>query len=289
MNERASVAVPVADLYSEPVQEEGLRVTQVLYGESLLVMDQRGDFLFVEAEEQPRFKEGRWGGYEGWIRAAYVMTHAVDLPLGLVEETTLVTTEEGEPLVTLPMGAKVAIVEEHGVFLTVRLLIGQHGLLRRHSVRSPTTRQDRQAVLEMAKRFLGVPYLWGGRSIPVRDWTEVRMGLDCSGFVNLLFRLCGFIVPRDAKDQYLFSKKIPLNSIRPADLIFLWDEKSEKVNHVMLYLGEDVAIEARGEGRKVEIVTLRERLGSSVHGLDRIEVVLQGKKVCAGSLIKDEG
>ncbi len=84
------------------------------------------------------------------------------------------------------------------------------------------------AIIKEAKRFLGVPYLWGGIS---------PFGFDCSGFVRTIFRTFNFELPRDSKDQYKIGQKITYKNIKPADLLFF-------KGHVALALGEDKFIHA---------------------------------------------
>jgi cell wall-associated NlpC family hydrolase len=68
-------------------------------------------------------------------------------------------------------------------------------------------------VLDVARRFVGVRYLWGGTS----EW-----GVDCSGLVHLAFRTAGARVPRDACDQHSWdgTRPVPLDDVQPGDLYF---------------------------------------------------------------------
>jgi gamma-D-glutamyl-L-lysine dipeptidyl-peptidase len=66
-------------------------------------------------------------------------------------------------------------------------------------------------LLDIAKRFIGVPYLWGGRSY---------FGVDCSGFVHVLMKYFGAQISRKTKDQKNFGMKITKGAIEPGDLLF---------------------------------------------------------------------
>ena len=66
-------------------------------------------------------------------------------------------------------------------------------------------------LLEIANRFIGVPYLWGGRSY---------FGVDCSGFVHVLLKYFGAQISRKTKDQRNFGMKITKGDILPGDLLF---------------------------------------------------------------------
>ena len=91
-----------------------------------------------------------------------------------------------------------------------------------------------------AMQFYKSPYLWGGKSF---------MGIDCSGFTQVIYFLCGMTIPRDASEQEKIGKQISfISSAKTGDLIFFQNDNS-KINHVGIYLGRDKIIHASGEIR----------------------------------------
>ena len=95
--------------------------------------------------------------------------------------------------------------------------------------------------------FMNAPYLWGGRSM---------FGVDCSGFNQLVFKIVGKKLPRDASQQAVLGEKIP--SIAQAlcgDLAFFHD-KNGRITHTGLILDNQTIIHASG---KVRIDTLDEK------------------------------
>ncbi|RXR23643.1 NlpC/P60 family protein [Oerskovia turbata] len=98
------------------------------------------------------------------------------------------------------------------------------------------------AVLETAKQYLGVPYVWGGESL-------AEGGLDCSGLVQLVFGAHGVDLPRVAKDQMRQGTEVAsLAQAQPGDLIVQRGGK-----HIGIYLGDGQMIHAPKPGRTVEI------------------------------------
>ncbi|MDF2848152.1 MAG: NlpC/P60 family protein [Oerskovia sp.] len=98
------------------------------------------------------------------------------------------------------------------------------------------------AILDTARQYLGVPYVWGGESL-------AEGGLDCSGLVQLVFGAHGVDLPRVAKDQMRQGTEVAsLAQAQPGDLIVQRGGK-----HIGIYLGDGQMIHAPKPGRTVEI------------------------------------
>jgi len=95
----------------------------------------------------------------------------------------------------------------------------------------------RQLILETAKTFVGVPYLWAGTSIK---------GVDCSGFAKTVYFLNGYMLLRNASQQFKTGEPVDvsegLGKLQPADLVFFGteatDEKPVRITHVAIYMGD---------------------------------------------------
>lgn len=99
---------------------------------------------------------------------------------------------------------------------------------------------NKSAIVEKAFLFLNVPYLWGGKS---------SFGIDCSGFTQTVYKLCGYNLFRDAKEQATQGQA--LNSIEESeagDLAF-FDNQEGKIIHVGIILKNHTIIHAHGKVR----------------------------------------
>ena len=107
----------------------------------------------------------------------------------------------------------------------------------------------------IARKFLGVPYVYGGAT---------PTGFDCSGLVQYTFRELGIEVPRTTSEQFTTAWPTDLAQLQSGDLLF-FRLNSKVVSHVAIYFGDQQFIHAPATGRAVSISSLnnpfwRERL-----------------------------
>jgi len=102
-----------------------------------------------------------------------------------------------------------------------------------------------EEAVRLARRQLGVPYVWGGSS---------PAGFDCSGLVSWVYGRLGVALPHNAAALYGVGRPVPLTAMRPGDLVFF-----PGLGHVGLYIGSGRMIHAPQSGRDVEIEALDNR------------------------------
>jgi cell wall-associated NlpC family hydrolase len=194
------VVVGLAPMRKEPSHQSTL-VTEALHGERVTV---------YETDE-----EGwAWGqlaadGYVGWLPAAALLTPGPAPTHRVAALRTLVFPGPSiklPPADALPLGAGVAVVREQDSFAVT----ASGGYMpSRHLQPLASAEADHVAI---AERFLGVPYLWGGKS---------SLGVDCSGLVQVALSACGVPCPRDSDMQEAaFTSSVALDDLRRGDLVF---------------------------------------------------------------------
>jgi hypothetical protein len=103
----------------------------------------------------------------------------------------------------------------------------------------PVSSSIELTIVDQAKELLNVPYLWGGKSI---------FGIDCSGFVQLIFRLNGFNLPRDAYQQAEIGELIEFEDSNLGDIAY-FENSSGKIIHVGIVIEKNKIIHASGRVR----------------------------------------
>ncbi len=274
---RFTVGVPVADLWSKPKTarraavklDDDTHLSQLLYGETVTVLEAKGDWVRVLADEQDSFVPGGvWQGYPGWLRAdALISTppHRADT----VVRVRQALLQRGEDLLTLSVGTRLEKVSEAGGRAFVRLLDDTTAEIPAdalYSAPAVPTAASRAEIIRTAELFLGTSYYWGGRSGVQAD---PKIGVDCSGLVSLAYRIHGRDVPRDSHEQKLHARPVRGSELLAGDLIFLTDDEAgERITHVMIFTGGDGLIESRKSSGRVLRTTFLERFGQPLSAIE---------------------
>jgi hypothetical protein len=106
----------------------------------------------------------------------------------------------------------------------------------------------RSELVKTAKRFIGIPYRWGG--------TTADNGFDCSGLTMVSYRLNGLNLPRVSRNQFQAGKWVSKKKLLPGDLVFFATKGGKRVTHVGMYIGDGNFIHAPRTGKNVRIEKL---------------------------------
>lgn len=286
----ARVAVAVADLRKEPISTPAERghdpseESQLLYGELVSVLEEKNGWARVSAPQQMEFTHtNRWEGYPGWVEsAALVPAPEKWNPTAVLRAKWVSVREQPNPEsparlklsagTRLPLAATPTLPhpEPQNGWWQILLLDGATGWVQAEDLLTQKALSDlqdkpaqwRASVVSAARLFIGDPYYWGGRSsYDPGASAPPHTGVDCSGLVGLAYQAGGSTIPRDSHEQWMNARKIRREELQPADLIFLFDpNQSDRVNHVMLYVGNGKAIEGPGTSEAIREIDLDERL-----------------------------
>lgn len=207
------------------------QVSQLLFGEAYQVLEERAKWLRIR---------NSFDRYEGWIdkNQHFEITES---EFKSCSKTDVTSAE----LVSLLRNTKT------GAFSPIVLGSTLHNLQQSKTQFSTESHEflgdarsyikaDRSKLVEDAHVYLNAPYLWGGRS---------PFGIDCSGFTQLVYKLNGFALPRDAKDQAKEGVTLSfIEEAEPGDLAF-FDNQEGNIIHVGILLGDNYIIHASGKVR----------------------------------------
>lgn len=202
------VATPTAPLRRTPSAEAALE-TEALRGERVRVFETTADgWSWVQLAADR---------YVGWMPRGALADLGAE-PTHRVSALRTFTFAEPDiksrPLVALPLGAAVTVVGEAEDRNARYALIEPAGaVVMQHLVPLDERAADWTAV---AERFVGTPYLWGGKT---------GLGIDCSGLVQIALEACGITAPRDSDMQEAsLGALLPLDAgippLRRGDLVF---------------------------------------------------------------------
>jgi hypothetical protein len=220
------VIEPVADLRRAPSHEARLD-TQALLGERVIV--------YETTEEGWAWGQLEADHYVGWLSANALArpgpspTHKVAALRTLAFAAPDIKTP---PLCGLPLGAALAVVRQDDRFAVIAA--NWHIPLVHLT---PIDAKERDFVA-VAEKFLGTPYLWGGKT---------SLGLDCSGLVQIALQAAGIPCPRDTDlQEQALGARLAFSDLRRGDLIF-WK------GHVAIARDSDALIHANGFHMSVTI------------------------------------
>lgn len=106
----------------------------------------------------------------------------------------------------------------------------------------------RDELVKTVRRFLGVPYRWGGE--------DRNNGFDCSGLTMVSYRLNGLNLPRNSRMQFKAGRYVAKKNLQKGDLVFFATKGGKRVTHVGMYVGNGKFIHAPRTGKTVRVASL---------------------------------
>ncbi|MGZ4160675.1 MAG: C40 family peptidase, partial [Neobacillus sp.] len=199
--------------------EQNLVQTQVLFGQEVLLIEEKDNWAQIIIPDQPTSKDER--GYPGWVPKSQLVCCAEEWrfqkrPIAVVTSPKAnLFTESLQFLMELSFQTNLPFLNEHDGKVYVKTPTGT-GVLDLVDVvvfnsTGEILRGNGINLVSTGEQFLHLPYLWGGVS---------SYGFDCSGFCYTVYKANGYLIPRDARDQADSGFEVNLSDIMPGDLIF---------------------------------------------------------------------
>ncbi|MEW7278894.1 C40 family peptidase [Aquimarina sp. 2201CG1-2-11] len=212
----------IVPLRLEP-QDPSEMVSQVLYGEHFKVLEKRKKWSRIRLA---------FDQYEGWIDnkqySEITENQYKDFdksPLDLVGDIAEFVSCENNQLMVVSLGASLKAL---------------HYFNHQYEGSRITQKLGKNNIINTALLFLNAPYLWGGKTV---------FGIDCSGFTQIVYKLNGYAILRDASQQATMGEPLSfIEESEPGDLAF-FDNEEGRITHVGIMMKDNYVIHAHGKVR----------------------------------------
>jgi hypothetical protein len=223
--------VSLAALRKEPSHTSEM-VSQLLFGEHFTITDSITNDTWAKIKNS-------FDGYEGWLhkkqffcisKNSFVKLENSDLNIAVEMQSALVMEPE-KTVIPILAGSHLPNIHKGKLTLEEKIYFFKG------KCRMLGNTPSRKKIIETAFEFLHAPYLWGGRS---------EFGIDCSGFSQMVYKLNGVSIPRDAYQQAELGIELDfLEAAEPGDLAF-FDNEQGKITHVGMIMSPESIIHASG-------------------------------------------
>jgi len=205
-------------------------ISQVLFGEYFKVLEIRKKWSKIRLA---------FDNYEGWVdnkqfeeisEDTYFEIHNSDT--NLAAELIDFTTDENQNFLTIPVGANLPFYSNQNLVLNTTNYHYEGEVFSEN--------KSKEYLIEIAYKYLNTPYLWGGKT---------PFGIDCSGFTQMVYKLCGYKLLRDASQQATQGEVLSfIEESEPGDLAF-FDNNEGEITHVGIIMKDNYIIHAHGKVR----------------------------------------
>ena len=196
-------------------------VTQLIYGDLVSIIEEKENWTKIKSD---------FDNYVGWIDSNQYQK------LDEVQKKYFEKQSYSSDLVEFIENEKNQLIT-----ITIGSVISRSNLLNhKFEGNHITGKQNRESIVKTALLYLNTPYLWGGKT---------PFGIDCSGYTQMVYKINGYRLLRDAKDQASQGETLSfIEESQQGDLAFFHNE-SDEIVHVGIILKENYIIHACGKVR----------------------------------------
>lgn len=220
--------ISIIPVRKEP-SEKSEQVTQILFGETFEILEKQLKWSYIRLT---------FDKYEGWIDNKMITPLAPKSFNEMINRSSYITKQYTETIqhvdkneiINLPPGCTLPNFNAENNHFFIHK---SNYLLKNNPSKHPD-------INDLCKMFLNAPYLWGGKN---------PLGIDCSGFVQVIYKILGIKLPRDAGMQVALGQTINfIGEVTTGDLAFFDDEEGTII-HMGIILNKEEIIHASGKVR----------------------------------------
>lgn len=217
----------IVSVRAEPAHRAEM-VSQLLFGESFTILESQNEWLKIQIA---------YDGYEGWIHNKQQLEIGLPDFNELQKSNNFLTFDLVQILLNHQSIYSIVLGSTLPWFRSGSCRTGDQSFKFDGNARQPEIGLGTKALVENAFMYLNAPYLWGGRS---------PFGIDCSGLTQMVYKLSGVQLKRDAWMQAEQGQGIHLlDETQPGDLAF-FDNEEGKITHVGILISKNRIIHASG-------------------------------------------
>jgi len=215
---------------SEPSDKSEL-ITELFFGECYTILSRQGNWLLVQ---------NALDLYEGWIDVKQHLPVTAEYFSAWKNQAHPRTLDIVQTVSNATIRIPVLLGSTLPFFDGLNIQLGDQKYLFNGRASNLNLPVKENFLKKITLTFFKAPYVWGGRSV---------FGVDCSGFVQQVYGICGYQLPRDAWQQISHGQEVHFaTQTKPGDLAF-FDNAEGRIVHVGLMLEENRIIHASGEVR----------------------------------------
>ncbi|TDD76916.1 C40 family peptidase [Flavobacterium caseinilyticum] len=203
-------------------------VSQVLFGEHFEILEQLKQWSKIKMQ---------YDGYEGWIDSKQLQMISEASFYQLSDEAIILNadlieyiTGPNNVLIPIPLASSVSFINHNDINISNFDFEGT----------KTSGEKTKENLINTAFMYLNAPYLWGGKT---------PFGIDCSGFTQMVYKLNGYKLLRDASQQSAQGEALSfIEESEPGDLAF-FDNEEGNIIHVGIIMDDNYIIHASGKVR----------------------------------------
>jgi cell wall-associated NlpC family hydrolase len=220
----------ISELSVIPIRKEpndkSEMTTQLLFGETFEIIDEQNNWSYIKII---------FDSYEGWIDNKSISLISKDVfhqfktnPSVVTQNLSNIIINDANEQIILPAGS------------TIPNFNSKTFVINNNKYQFVDNIKEKIDLVTLLKQFLNTPYLWGGKN---------PFGIDCSGFVQVVYKILGIKLLRDASQQVNSGEMVNfISEISAGDLAF-FDNEEGNITHVGIVLNKNEIIHASGKVR----------------------------------------